>query len=283
MSLILSIQSAVTLGAVGNTMAAAVMAACGHHLCRVDTVQLAMHPGHGLRAGGSITDEDFSSLLDGISRLDRWSSFAGIMTGYMGSQGQVDSATRAIADFRRNHPDAPVLVDPVAGDHGRLYVDEDLAAAMADMLIDQAEIITPNAFELSYFSGLPVNNLGQATAAATVMLDQYANLSSLAVTGIADTERGVVDGFFSRDDMKVFPCRRLEHYPKKDSCWGMPGGGDLFAAIMMAKKVHGLNWIESTAKANQISQLILQDTDHASNKDINLDDVKARLSEADKN
>ena len=58
MKSILSIQSSVTLGAVGNTMAAAVMAASAHLLCRVDTIQLTAHPGHGFRAGGSISNDD---------------------------------------------------------------------------------------------------------------------------------------------------------------------------------------------------------------------------------
>ena len=68
MKSVLSIQSAVTIGAVGNTMASLVMAA-RHHLCRVDTVQLA-HPGHGFRAGGSIDDQAFADILAGIERLN---------------------------------------------------------------------------------------------------------------------------------------------------------------------------------------------------------------------
>ena len=66
MKSVLSIQSAVTIGAVGNTMASLVMAAAGQHLCRVDTVQLAAHPGYGFRAGGSIDDQAFADILAGI-------------------------------------------------------------------------------------------------------------------------------------------------------------------------------------------------------------------------
>ncbi|MCE2516886.1 MAG: bifunctional hydroxymethylpyrimidine kinase/phosphomethylpyrimidine kinase [Alphaproteobacteria bacterium] len=286
---ILSIQSAVALGAVGNTMANVVMLSMGHQLCRLDTIQLAAHPGHGLKAGGALDDADFAAILDGITRLDRWPEFSAMMTGYMGSPGQVQATAMALKAFRQHNPDAPVMVDPAVGDHGQLYVAEDLAQAMAARLIGNAEIITPNAFELSYFSGQPVRNISEAQAAAEAMLAQFPALTTIVVTGVHD--HGVVrDMMVSRGHKAVFPPPD-DAFPDDGSssgrpasgmpasgmpASGMPGGGDLFAAIMMAMRMNGMSWQDSAAKASAISRRVLAAS--SGGKDIDLGVVQQVLT-----
>lgn len=257
-------------------MAQAVMSACGHGLNRVDTIQLTAHLGHGLRAGGTIADDDFKALLEGISRLDRWGDFAGVMTGYIASIGQLKATGQAIKTFRQHNPDAPILVDPVAGDDGRLYVDESLAQMMGRVLLTEAQIITPNAFELGYFSGLPIMNRNDVIKATTTLLKRYPNLEAIAVTGFSDHDSGVIDGFFTRDGGQYFSQALQKNQSKGMPQKGLPGGGDLFAAIMMAKKLDGLNWQDSTAEASRLSRLILKTT--KGETDISLGDVVAQLT-----
>lgn len=272
MTKILSIQSAVTLGAVGNTMASAVMAATGHQLCRLDTIQLAAHPGHGLTAGGALDDDDFTAILEGISSLGRWQDFGAVMTGYMGSPGQVAASAAALTTFRQHYLDAPVMVDPAVGDHGQLYVAEEVAQAIAASLLPIAEVITPNAFELSYLSGHRSGDLAMAEAAARDLLTRLPNLTTIVVTGVQDGEvirDMVVDG----EGMAVFPdpdvTAALSGMPASGMpTSGMPGGGDLFAAVMMATRAQGNDWRASAARASALSRKVL--TACQGGKDIDL-------------
>ena len=70
MKQILSIQSSVTLGFVGNSVAAPVLTAMGHHPLAVDTIALAAHPGYGSRSGGVPANDDFTEILGALSLFD---------------------------------------------------------------------------------------------------------------------------------------------------------------------------------------------------------------------
>jgi pyridoxine kinase len=282
---ILSIQSAVTMGAVGNTMANLVMPPLGHQLCRVDTIQLAAHPGHGFKAGGSLDDDDFTDLLDGLVRLQAWQRLDGVMTGYMARPAQAESAA-AIIRRLKSEKDLPILIDPAIGDHGRLYVDHAVAEAIADHLFDVAEVITPNAFELGHFTGMTITDGEVATAAARQILAKHPNLKGVAVTGLAGGD-AVVDLWISLDDVLTFEGPRLIHQTK-----GLSGGGDLFAAIAMGKRLAGKrlagkrltasnDWRAAIKQASQLSRSILMASDHPNRDEINPDEIIAALSQKD--
>ena len=70
MKTILSIQSQVSFGAVGNTLATMVAHLMDVDIATVNTISLVAHPGYGIRAGGAASDADFSSILTAISSLD---------------------------------------------------------------------------------------------------------------------------------------------------------------------------------------------------------------------
>ena len=104
MKKILSIQSSVTVGFVGNTVAGPVLLAMGHHPMMIDTISLAAHPGYGGRAGGPLADDLFAAQLDGLQVLGETGDIAQIMTGYLGSVGQIDSIVALLTSCRQSHP-----------------------------------------------------------------------------------------------------------------------------------------------------------------------------------
>jgi len=269
---ILSIQSAVTMGAVGNTMANLVMPPLGHQLCRIDTIQLSAHPGHGFKAGGSLDDGDFSDLLDGLIRLQAWQNLDGVMTGYMARPAQAQSAAALIRRIRSEKA-MPILVDPAIGDHGRLYVDHAVAEAIAHHLFDVADVITPNAFELGHFTNMTITARDTAIAAARQILSAHRNLKGVAVTGLAEGE-SIADLWISLDDVVAFDGPRLVHQTK-----GLSGGGDLFAAIAMGKRMTAHHdWIKALEQASRLSHQILMASDHPNRDEINLDQILTALS-----
>ena len=269
---ILSIQSAVTMGAVGNTMANLVMPPLGHQLCRIDTIQLSAHPGHGFKAGGSLDDGDFSDLLDGLIRLQAWQNLDGVMTGYMARPAQAQSAAALIRRIR-SEKEMPILVDPAIGDHGRLYVDHAVAEAIAHHLFDVADVITPNAFELGHFTSMTITARDSAIAAARQILSAHRNLKGVAVTGLAEGE-SIADLWISPDEVVAFDGPRLVHQTK-----GLSGGGDLFAAIAMGKRMTAHHdWIKALEQASRLSRQILMASDHPNRDEINLDQILTALS-----
>ena len=240
MKSVLSIQSAVTFGAVGNTMAASVMAALGHHLARVDTVQLVAHPGHGSRAGGSLMAADFNSLLDHISALGFDDRIQAVMTGYMGMPEQVDKVAQMLDKLTMSRPELDVLIDPAIGDHGRFYVDDKVAARVTQLLIPHASVITPNAFEFTHLIGHEIASRDEIHDAGCALIAQYPRLHGIAVTGWHNPDLDMIsDCWIDRDGMITYD---MPSGTGENATHGMSGGGDLFAAILMGMRMNGDNW-----------------------------------------
>ena len=259
MKTVLSIQSSVSLGGVGNTMANMVLSAMGHHIARVDTVQLAAHPGYGFVAGGRLNQPDFDALIDGLIRLQVWDKIDAVMTGYMAHGDQTAKIGGLIKTMKSHRPDLPVLVDPAIGDHGRLYVDASIAQGMADHLFDKADLITPNRFELGYFTGQDITDQHDAEAAGNILLARHHHMTGIAVTGVQDSRppsTGIADGWIRHDGANFYEGQALIHQPK-----GLSGGGDLFSALVMGYRLNGQDWQAAVAKASAKAQQILHASD----------------------
>lgn len=269
MKSILSIQSAVTFGAVGNTMASLVMAVSGHHLCRVDTIQLAAHPGHGFRAGGSIDDSAFTDLLGGLQKLGRTMPVAALMTGYIGSPGQIEPLAGFISDFSSRNTKIPVIIDPAIGDHGRLYVENTIAEGIARHLVPLAAVITPNQFELGWLTDHEIDNRDQAISAARQLMEKFPRLQAVLLTGLMEDDK-ISDSLITRDSDTF--------YEKQGLGRGFPGGGDLFSAIFTASLVNGKGMAESAETASHLCHAILEESRKKGSGEILLSAVRAHLS-----
>ena len=272
MKSVLSIQSAVTIGAVGNTMASLVMAAAGHHLCRVDTIQLAAHPGYGFRAGGSIDDQAFADMLDGIERLNP--DFAALMTGYIGSPGQIDPLAALISRFRTARGEItatppPVIIDPAIGDNGRLYIDPAIANGISTHLLPLADIITPNQFELGWLSGSEISNRDDAVDAARKVLSLHHGMQAVVLTGLVDQQQ-VCDAVITRGEKEFFENPGMSR--------GFPGGGDLFTAILVAGLVDGMPRDAAVKRASQTCNAILNESHLAGSAEIQIAAVTGMIN-----
>ena len=276
MKSVLSIQSSVTFGAVGNTMASTVLLKLGCHLARIDTVQLAAHPGHNVRAGlqersgGSMPDQDFKALLAAITALGFGNGLDAIMTGYIGKAAQIDPIVEAITSLKRDVDHIAVMIDPAIGDHGRLYVDDDIALGIEEKLIPLAHIITPNAYEFTRLTGLAQTTPDAIEDAGHLLFDRYPDLKGIAVTGcrehIRDSETTVTDYWIDRDGMTSHAAA-----PLTPDSRGMAGGGDLFAALLMGYYLSYANWRSAFEQAAKISRHIINGADKADAIDIDLD------------
>ncbi len=145
-------------GPVGNTAAVPALQEKGHEVLQVPTILLSHHPGHGRPTLQRIDTNAFAELLGSVQEKGGLDDCTAVMTGYFADPAQVEAAAAIISSVKTKAPDLLVLVDPVMGDDGRLYVPESIAVAIRDHLLPLASILTPNCFELGWLAGSAVTD-----------------------------------------------------------------------------------------------------------------------------
>ena len=163
---ILSIQSHVAFGHVGNASATFPMQRLGHEVWPIHTVQFSNHTGYGSWTGRVFDGMAVEELVDGIAARGVLPSCDGILSGYMGSADIGQAILGTVARVREANPNALYCCDPVIGDVGRgIFVRPGIPEFMRDNAVPSADIITPNQFELDFISGRNSATLADAKSA----------------------------------------------------------------------------------------------------------------------
>jgi pyridoxine kinase len=163
---ILSIQSWVASGHVGNAAALFPLQRLGAEVLGVHTVQFSNHPGHGAFTGRAAPAQEITALVDGLANHGALRDCDAILTGYLGDASLGAVVLDAVARVRSANPAALWCCDPVMGDDGRIYVQAGIPAFFADEAISRADILTPNQFELGLLSGQPCGTAEDCVSAA---------------------------------------------------------------------------------------------------------------------
>jgi pyridoxine kinase len=151
---ILSIQSHVAYGHVGNASATFPMQRLGCEVWAIHTVQFSNHTGYGAWKGRVFDGQAIDELMDGIAERGVLASCDGVLSGYMGSADIGQAIVAAAARVKAANPKALYCCDPVIGDVGRgVFVRPGIPEFMRDRAVPAADVITPNQFELDLLSG----------------------------------------------------------------------------------------------------------------------------------
>lgn len=152
---ILSIQSWVAYGHVGNASAMFPIQRLGHEVWAVNTVQFSNHTGYGAWKGQVFAAEAVREVVDGIADRGVLASCDGVLSGYMGDASIGEAILDAVARVKAANPRALYCCDPVMGDVGRgMFVRPGIPEFMKAHAVTAADIITPNHFELEYLAGM---------------------------------------------------------------------------------------------------------------------------------
>lgn len=221
MKRIATIQDISCIGKCSLTTAIPILAAAGIETAVIPTAVLSVHT-----AFDSFTFKDLTDEIEKIT--DNWKvhdfKFDGIYTGYLGSIKQLDIVSRFIDTFRGDN--TTVIIDPVMGDHGRLYsgFTPEFPEAMKE-LCKKADIIVPNLTEAAFLTGTEYLTEYSETDIKK-LLTKLAKLGApvTVLTGVSVGEEqygvmaynSVTDTFFSYYDEKI---ERTFH-----------GTGDIFAS-----------------------------------------------------
>jgi pyridoxine kinase len=223
---VLSIQSTVAYGRVGNRAAVPVLERLGHDVWPVDTVAFSNHPAHGAFRGRVVPAGEVAALIEGLDARGVLSRCDAVLSGYLGDPATATVVADAVGRVRSARADALYCCDPVIGEVGRgVYVRAGIPEAFRDHLVPLADIVTPNPFELELLTGMAPTTLGTARAAARALVNRGPGL--VVATGLRPAE--------APGELTVLAATRdsawlIRHPRRAIRAWGT---GDAFAALFL--------------------------------------------------
>jgi pyridoxine kinase len=188
---VLSIQSAVARGHVGNRAAVPALEALGIEVWPIDTVSFSNHPGHGGFRGRVREAGEVREIVAGLVERGWLGTCTAVLSGYLGAPETAAAVVDAVTAGRSANPRLLYCCDPVIGDHGRVFVREGVETMIAERLLPLADIATPNAFELGRLAGRPVASRDEALLAARMLARRLRpeGLRAVLATGIVEANR----------------------------------------------------------------------------------------------
>jgi pyridoxine kinase len=225
---ILSIQSSVAYGHVGNSAAVFPLQRLGHEVWPVLTVHFSNHTGYGAWRGPLLAPTDVADVIDGIDDRGVLGEADAVLSGYQGDPAVGAVILDAVARVKKLNPDAVYCCDPVMGDVGRgMFVRPGIPEFMRDTVVPQADILTPNHFELDFLSGRTTTTLEEVLAAVDVVRARGPRdvlVTSVLHDGLAESSLDVVA--VSDEGAWAVTTPLLPITPN--------GGGDVTAALYLA-------------------------------------------------
>jgi pyridoxine kinase len=162
---VLSIQSAVAYGHVGNSAAVFPLQRIGVEVMPVYTVNFSNHTGYGAWRGPLISPDDVRDVIVGIEERGAFPTIDVILSGYQGSEGIADVILEAVARIKAANPDAIYACDPVMGNAtSGCFVAPAIPVLLRERVVPAADLITPNQFELGYLTGTEPDTLESTLA-----------------------------------------------------------------------------------------------------------------------
>ena len=264
MSNILSIQSAVAYGHVGNSAAVFPLQRIGHEVWPVYTVNYSNHTGYGAWGGPIIPADDVAAVLEGVKDRDAFPLIDGILTGYQASPEIADVIVGTVRDIKAENPDALYTCDPVMGSAtSGCFVADSIPPLFRSTIVPAADIITPNQFELGYLTERDVFDLDSTLAAVDAAREM--GPSTVLVTSVKrpETPEDAVEMIAVDDNGKWIV--RTPRLPFKRN-----GSGDVTAALFTGHYLRGRDAKDALAKTASSVYDLLRVTFEADSPELKL-------------
>ncbi len=239
-------------GHVGNAAAVFALQRLGHEVWPLPTILLSHHPGHGGAQGRATAMALLTDLLDGLDARGCFARCEAVISGYLGQAEQAAIVRDAVSRARAGGHKSVYLCDPVLGDDGRTYVSHDVVTELHN-LAALADILTPNAYELSLLSGQVFATGAQALAAMRLLQRQGPGVVVLTGFTGQDTAPGTLD-VLALDGAAAWRLR-LPNLAQKFS-----GAGDLFAALFLSFWLNAHDTGKAVGKACSALHGVLAET-----------------------
>lgn len=240
---VISIQSQVVYGSVGNSIVVPALQGFGLRVAAVPTALLSNTPHYASVHGGGLPNEWFAGFLDDLEKRQALASARAVLVGYLGSPEQAQLLATWLKRARIRYPQLRVYIDPVIGDFDHdVYTAPGMVQAWQNLLLPQAHGLMPNHFELELLAGRPLPTLDDCFAAASELLhdhNEWTVVTSAAPNAWSPDEMHVA--LVTRNERRIFTHPRIQ-CPVK-------GGGDLFSARLTGWLLTGLPLTEAVERA----------------------------------
>jgi len=240
---ILSIQSHVAYGHVGNAAAVFPLQRIGVEVWPIHTVQFSNHTGYGEWRGRAFDGGLIRELVAGIEQRGGLDQCDGVLSGYLGAADIGEAILDAVATVKRANPAALYCCDPVIGDVGRgVFVRDGIPEFMRDQAAPTADIVTPNQFELDYLIGRPGRTLAQVGDAVKALHERGPRVVLVTSLHTAETPADAIDLLASEGGRRLrLRTPRLE--------LNINGAGDAIAALFFAHYLRSRDIGQALARA----------------------------------
>jgi pyridoxine kinase len=250
---VLSIQSAVAYGHVGNSAAVFPLQRLGFNVWPVNTTHLSNHLGHATWRGKPAELALVSEIIAGLAELDVFAECGALLSGYLGEAVLGRVVLDALARLRKASPDAIFACDPVMGDDGiGFYVQSGVPEFLRDELVPHADIITPNRFELEFLTGGPIGGLDDALAAVDTM--RAAGPRIVVATSVPIDQGSETIGTLAVDAGGAW----LVRTPRVET--RVHGTGDVFTALFLGQVLGGADTETAVSRAVSALHAVLETT-----------------------
>lgn len=233
---VLSVQSHVVRGYVGNKSASFPLQVLGFEVDTINSVQFSNHTGYEHWKGQVLTADELHVLYEGI-KLNNVNQYDYVLTGYTRDDSFLDTVVDIVQELKRANPSLVYVCDPVLGDNGAMYVPENLLPIYRNKVVPAADIITPNQFEAELLTGrnissekdaVEVMNLLHSMGPDTVVItssDLPSPLGDQYLVALGSQKIVRADGTMVTQQIRM-------DIPRVDAVF--VGTGDLFAAMLLA-------------------------------------------------
>lgn len=186
---VLSIQSAVAYGHVGNSAAVFPLQRIGVEVLPVYTVNFSNHTGYGAWRGPLISPADVADVITGIEERGVFGDIDVVLSGYQGGEGIADVIIDTVARVKKANPDAVYACDPVMGNaKSGCFVAPAIPELLRERVVPVADIITPNQFELGFLTGTDPGSIASTLESADLV--RARGPRTVLVTSVERPDRG---------------------------------------------------------------------------------------------
>jgi pyridoxine kinase len=259
---VLSIQSHVAYGHVGNSAAVFALQRLGIEVWPVHTVQFSNHTGYGAWTGRVFDGQAVEEVVQGIADRGALRHCDAVLSGYLGSADIGHAVVQTVGRVRAANPDAVYCCDPVTGDVGRgVFVRPGIEQFMREVAVPAADVVTPNHYELDLLSGATTTSL-QSVKDAVAVVQGLGPRVVLTTSLVADdTPEDAVDLLASEGG---------RHFRVRTPRLGLSvnGAGDAIAALFLA------HWLATRSAGDALGRAtasvfgLLQRTEDAGSREV---------------
>jgi pyridoxine kinase len=248
---LLAISSHVVHGSVGNDAIQFPLNLRNWNVDCIYTTNLSTHPGHGAFTGVKVDSKTVKDLFNGLKDASLDDEYQAIIVGYIGSEPILKTVWNDIL-LKCLNKDIIIVMDPVMGDNGKVYVDSKIVDSYLQLLTKneiKIDLLTPNQFEMEILSGIKINSWNTIRKALDAFRLKYFNIKNIVITSvIIDNEMFCV----GTNECKIF------YYKVTEVDAIFSGSGDLFLGILTDEYVkNDEDLIQSLGKTINVVEKVL--------------------------